>query len=74
MNKKMFVDYVMSFYGIRGIYPIIGLRKKDVLDAMKILTFREWDFCGDSFDREKVRDVLIDELGFEFPVSGNSGC
>lgn len=67
MNKKQFIDYVMSFYGDFGIYQILGLRKKDVLEAMKVLKFRDWDFAYDSFDREAIRDVLLDEFGFICP-------
>lgn len=60
-----FIDYVMKFYGADGIYPITGinrtLARKATSDVMRIAKIKEVEFCGDSFDREQVRDLLIDK-------------
>ena len=60
-----FIDYVMSFYAEDGIYPIKGinrtLARKATNDVMRILKIKGQEFCGDSFDRELVRDLLIDK-------------
>jgi hypothetical protein len=57
-----FVDYVMSFYGSDGIYPMGANRtvvRKATNDIMKIARIKGEEFCGDSIDRELVRDLLI---------------
>jgi hypothetical protein len=65
-----FIDYVMSFYGADGLYPIEGINRTVVLkamnDVMKIANIRDVPFCGDSYDREQVRDLLIDKYKLEF--------
>ena len=30
----------------------------------------EIEFCGDSLDREKVRDIMIEQFGLIFPQGG----
>ena len=72
-----FVDYVWSFYGEYSdtIYPIKGLTKQDILDALNVYQKRinvaesnngrwfnvsySWG-GGDSLDRERVRDILLE--------------
>jgi hypothetical protein len=57
-----FVDYVMSFYGSDGIYPMGANRtvvRKATNDIIKIARIKGEEFCGDSIDRELVRDLLI---------------
>lgn len=60
-----FIDYVMSFYSIDGIYPISGINRtiarKATNDVIRICKIRGQEFCGDSFDRELVRDLLIEK-------------
>ena len=60
-----FIDYVMSFYAADGIYPITGINRtlvrKATNDAIRIAKIKEQEFCGDSFDRELVLDLLIDK-------------
>lgn len=68
MNKhKEFIDYVLSFYGPEGLYPM-GVTRDDVAVAtgMRIILCRALDieFGGDTFDRESVRDILIDDFGY----------
>ena len=57
-----FIDYVMGFYGPDGVYPMGA--NPDVIckatnDCMKIAEIKGEEFCGDSIDRELVRDLLI---------------
>ena len=71
-----FVDYVWSFYGSDDpLYPIQGLTKKDIYDAFFIYKKRiekgdieyahySWGF-GDSLDRERVRDIILENPKFE---------
>lgn len=71
---KVFLDYCMDFYGEeRGLYPIRGLTFK----AIEKATQRYLNLCsegvyewgdGDSVDRERVRDILLDDFGFELFV------
>ena len=66
MNE--FVDYVLDFYGVAGIYPM-GVTRDDVLLAtgIRIEQRKDIEFQGDSFDREYVRDILIERLGYKWP-------
>jgi hypothetical protein len=59
-----FYDYVLSFYGKDGIYPMganLTLVRKATKDLIRILKIKGQEFCGDSVDRELVRDLLIDK-------------
>jgi hypothetical protein len=59
-----FYDYVLSFYGPGGIYPMgatLDLVERATSDLIKILEIKDQEFCGDSIDRELVRDLLIDK-------------
>ena len=73
-----FVDYVWSFYGVHDdtLYPIQGLTKKDIYDAFFIYKERiekgdieyahySWGF-GDSLDRERVRDIILEQPQFSW--------
>ena len=78
-----FVDYVWSFYGEHSdtIYPIKGLTKQDILDALNVYQKRinvaesnngrcfnvsySWG-GGDSLDRERVRDIILDQPQFSW--------
>lgn len=56
-----FYEYVYSFYGDGGLYDL-GFKVDYIMiaKATKILIdLPEIDFAGDSFDREKVRDIMI---------------
>ena len=60
-----FIDYVMSFYGAGKLYPIKGINRtivrKATNDLIRISKIKGQKFCGDSYDREQVRDLLIDK-------------
>jgi hypothetical protein len=63
-----FYQYVRSFYGPDGLYPM-GATVPDIMAATKILIDAVGDaFEGDSMDREDVRDILIKDFGYEWPV------
>ena len=72
-----FVDYVWSFYGEHEdtLYPIKGLQKRDIYNAF--FTYKDriekgdieyahysWGF-GDSLDRERVRDIILENPKFK---------
>ena len=74
MNSlQEFVDYVWSFYGEHSdtIYPIKGLTKEDISEAFYVYKHRllkavnvpnnnyTWGY-GDSLDRERVRDIILE--------------
>ena len=74
-----FVDYVDSFYGVNDpLYPLVKdgqpLSKTDIYGATEIYLNRiskgdleyvqySWGY-GDSLDRERVRDILIEDLSY----------
>ena len=76
-----FVDYVDSFYGVNDpVYPMMNcetkqpLCKRDIDGATEnYLTMCNDEtnkFCtwgdGDSLDRERVRDILLEEYNYKF--------
>ena len=82
-NLQEFVDYVWSFYGEHSdtIYPIKGLVKQDIYDALNVYQQRikaaesnngrwfnvsySWG-DGDSLDRERVRDIILEQPQFSW--------
>jgi hypothetical protein len=61
---NQFIDYVMSFYGPDGLYPMDANRttvRKATNDIVRIAKIKGQEFCGDSIDRELVRDLMIDK-------------
>jgi hypothetical protein len=63
-----FYDYVLSFYGPEGIYPMgatLPLIQQATQDIIQILEIKNEEFCGDSIDRELVRDLLISKYKLE---------
>jgi hypothetical protein len=74
MSTEMteFYDYVLSFYGKDGIYPMMPMPNLTVIksatnDLIRILQIKNEEFCGDSIDRELVRDLLISKYNLKFP-------
>jgi hypothetical protein len=64
-----FIDYVLSFYGPDGLYPMSANRtvvRKATNDIIKIVKIKGQEFCGDSIDREQVRDLLISKYNLSF--------
>jgi hypothetical protein len=64
MKKDDFINYCLDFYGSDGIYPI-GATKETITKAVDILSevliVSQKEFCGDSTDRELIRDILLEE-------------
>ena len=76
-----FVSYVDSFYGVNDpLYPMMSREAKQPLSKIDILSATEnyLSMCsdesnklctwgdGDSLDRERVRDILLDEYNYKF--------
>ncbi len=76
---KNFIDYVFSFYGCPDevLYPLVKdnrmVTKGEIYQACKVYndrlmkasagSFYTWG-DGDSLDRERVRDILINDFDF----------
>jgi len=76
-----FVKYVDSFYGVNDpLYPMMSRETKQPLTTFDIhrATLNYLDMCsaselpyctwgdGDSLDRERVRDILLEEYNYKF--------
>ena len=63
MNE--FVKYVLEFYGKGGLYDF-GATEQDIIKATGIRLAKrpELPFDGDTLDRELVRDILLDKMGY----------
>ena len=74
-----FVEYVDSFYGVNDpLYPMINNETKKPLSKVDILgatekylgqcSYPKQEYCtwgdGDSLDRERVRDILLDQFNY----------
>ena len=76
-SLEEFADYVWSFYSPNSeLYPIKGLTIEDVFHAIEIYKDRilkgdleyvhySWGE-GDSLDRERVRDIILEQPQFSF--------
>ena len=76
MNE--FIDYVWDFYNPKSdLYPIKSLTKEDIFAAFKIYQSRLFNAYfsdnmryswggGDSLDRERVRDIILEQPQFTF--------
>ena len=63
-----FVQYVLSFYGKGGLYDM-NVDRNMVYKGIE-LVIAEYGvdlFEGDSVDRERVRDAMINEFDLVFP-------
>ena len=76
-----FVNYVDSFYGVNDpLYPMMSRETKQPLNKHDILCATEnyLSMCsdktnnscewgdGDSLDRERVRDILLEDYNYKF--------
>ena len=73
---QFFIDYVWDFYNPDSdLYPIKGLTKDDISDAVKVYQGRLFNAyfnnneaytrgAGDSLDRERVRDIILEQPQF----------
>lgn len=70
-----FRNYVLSFYAYDGLYPIEGLSvsvvERAIMQYLEICssttTHEQWG-QGDSLDRERVRDLIIDTSSAKLKV------
>jgi hypothetical protein len=56
-----FVQYMLEFYGPKGIYPS-GFTSTQIILATQLYKARlkeGEEFVGDSIDRERVRDIIF---------------
>lgn len=72
MDKKFtaFVDYVLSFYGVGGVYDMGATRAQVVYAAQARIgrvTAAGGTFEGDSLDREHTSHLLAEFFGLQFP-------
>lgn len=70
-----FRNYVLSFYAYDGLYPIEGLSvdvvERAIVKYVEICsstTHHETWGHGDSLDRERVRDLIIDHSSSKLKV------
>ena len=75
MNKIVnqicdFVAYVDSFYNEKsGLYPIKGMTNSMVINAVKKHIEKVGqEFCADSIDREKIRDIILEDNNLKWGV------
>lgn len=68
MRMTEFYTYVLTFYGKGGLYPM-GATLADVKAATKQHKKQIYiPFEADSTDRECVRDILIKDFGYTWPL------
>ena len=70
MTTKDFADYVGDFYAAdRGIYKRFfndELSQQTINSFMPdFIRFRGESFCGDTIDREILRDIMLVSLGYQ---------
>jgi len=59
-----FINYVRSFYGPGGIYDMNVTDEMIIEATIQYLTSPGIRWCdGDSYDREMVRDIMIERFG-----------
>ena len=72
-DLQEFIEYVWSFYNTEdGLYPIKGITKKKILEAswlyLQMCYYKsqpEYSWGdGDSLDRERVRDIILESPQF----------
>jgi hypothetical protein len=65
-NINKFIEYCKSFYfGDNALYPLQNVSHIDFVYACNLVARRaDMEFAADSFDRERVRDIL-ESVGFK---------
>jgi hypothetical protein len=72
-TQTQFVRYVHSFYGAKGVYPLYKNKKPLTLAVIeasmerfnKAMQALGYDYCGDSIDREFMREEVLEPMGYE---------
>lgn len=64
MIFKGFHKYVKSFYGLGGIYDF-NFTDEEIQNGirLRLSTRKEVEFCGDTWDREITRDIILNLRG-----------
>ena len=67
-DKEMiyFCRYLWDYYGPQGLYPISPTVCTMHLHAAWMHALQFDGFCGDTIDRERARDYLVDQLGYQW--------
>ena len=73
IEKSNFISYVDSFYNAKsGIYPIKGMTLKMIIIAVnKYMNSCDENITwggGDSLDRERVRDIILEVNNLEWSI------
>jgi len=58
-----FAKYCAEFYSDDGIYPMSATYEEILIATgvrLQACKYMKIEFCGDTFDRESVRDIIID--------------
>jgi hypothetical protein len=68
MLFEQFVQYVYGFYGKGGLWDM-GVTREMIFKGIELVVaeFGADQFEGDSLDRERVRDAMIDQFGLTWP-------
>ena len=73
MNNGQFTRYCLSFYGARGIYDMNATPEEiEEATAERLARFPNLEFCGDTVDREKVRDIMLERRAAFIAQRGNA--
>ena len=64
-----FINYVLSFYGVGGIYEH-GWSEQQIIAACEV-RMGMVEYAGDSIDREWVRDYLFGDVTIDNPYPVN---
>ena len=60
---EQFIEYVLDFYSPESeLYPEMSFTREEVLlgIAERLIRHQEFEFVGDSVDRENVRDIILE--------------
>ena len=61
MTSRAFTAYCLQFYGSGGIYDMNATAEEiEEATAARLERFPRLEFCGDTVDREKVRDLMLE--------------
>jgi hypothetical protein len=59
MSEQNFVSYMLEFYGKGGVYPQWEFTGEEIRAGLRRYLSTNPEFCGDSIDREAVRDIIL---------------
>ena len=63
-----FIDYVFDFYGKEGVYDMGATKEQITFATCCVLSkYGSEEFLGDTTDRERVCQVMIDTYNLVFP-------